>query len=555
MIGKIRNYLLLLLVFLTADAYASQPLRRTMTLPTQDGRCVEVRKCGNARHSWFESADGQLWLQGANRHLTPLRQAPSTLRRAFDANTSEGIGVLGQSGKGVVKSVGECRIPVVMVAYADLDFQDGHDAEKVERYLNAEGYAEEQWAVGSVADYFRMCSYGKFRPQFDVVAKVTLPNGYRYYGAHSGTLNDTRVVDLVNEAVRLAAEQGADFTPYAQDGRAPIVSIIHAGPGEHEDFGEDCGDYVWAHFRTMSIDAGKVAFSSYIIHNEVLRYFDDSGNVSAQPFTGIGTFCHEFGHALGLPDIYDTDGSVGGEGMTPGYWDIMDYQFMLDGYCPISYSAYERSLLGWVDIAAAEERPYTLAPLDSQADTSFPRAVRIVNPQNEKEYFILENRQESPFFLPQYMGNGMLVWHIDYEATVWNANRVNALEHLQRVQVVPADGAWQDVSDLNNRDENNACYTFAGDIFPGYEEVTVFDANKAAFHSGTFTVRVSDIGMQDDGLLTFCIGNASAVETVGQMATDAPWYGLDGRKYKGSTWPGICIRNGQVVLLGGHASE
>lgn len=548
---SLHKFLTCCLALAALAASASQPLRRLRTLTDAGGRSIVVKKAGNAQYSWYESGDGRRWTLDDRKVLAPLPAEMAVMQRAFDATTTDGIGILGVSGKGIVPSLGEIRIPVIMVAYADLDFQTGHDQEKLSRYLNEEGYSDEEWAQGSVADYFRLCSYGQFRPRFDVVAKVTLSKGYKHYGAHSGMLNDARVVDLVREAVALAQTQGADFAPYAgTDGKSPIISIIHAGPGEHEDFGDDSGDYVWAHYRIMNIPADETTFGSYIINNEVMRYFDDAGKVVSQPFTGIGTFCHEFGHALGLPDIYDTDGASNGDGETPGLWDIMDYQFMMDGYRPISYSAYERSLLGWLEIETAVQATYTLSPLDQQEAASQLRALRIINPLEPKEYFILENRQESAFYEPEKMGRGMLVWHIDYNSSSWNGNRVNCNAQLQRVQVVPADGEWQPVTDLEKCDEHQQYYTYAGDVFPGYEEVTVFDSHRASYHTGTFGETVKDIAVSDDGNVTCSIGRTTALPmTATPMEAATTYYRMDGRRMSETPQKGIWLQKGRVVVV------
>ena len=531
------------------EAQASGPLRRTRILPLSDTETVEVQKVGNAEYSWYETADGRRWTRDARtQRLVRWSGAPHNVPcHAYSASGDHGMGTPGTSGRGVVSSVGEPRIPVIMVAYADLDFQEGTDSAKVSRFLNEQGYADEPLAAGSVADYFTDCSYGKFSPRFDVVAKVTLQNGYKHYGAHQGALNDAHAADLVREAVELSCAQGVDFAPYAVDGTAPIVSIIHAGPGEHEDYGDDCDDYVWAHFRPMKILADGVSFASYIINNETLRYFKD-GAVENEPMTGIGTFCHEFGHALGLPDMYDTNGDADGKGDTPGYWDIMDYQFMYDGYRPTSYSAYERSMLGWLPIMPLTENgAYTLMPLDAMAPEGSMQAACVVNPQNPSEYFIFENRRKSSFYASAYLGEGMLVWHVDYSETLWNQNLVNTDAALQHVQVVPADGQWQSVKDVNLTDDAGKRYTYAGDIFPGYEEVTVFDGGIATFHLGSLEDAIHDIKVNDDGTVSFTFATATGITGIPmEKAPHAVIYDMEGRRLKTIPSRGLYILDGRL---------
>ena len=531
------------------DVQASQPLRRVRTFTTENAEKVEVWKVGNAEHSWYETADGQCWnLNTQTKRLASgTRISERSAEKAYSASGNDGLGSLGTSGLGVVSSIGLCRIPVIMVAYADLDFQKDNDRDKLSRFLNEEGYNDEQLAKGSVADYFHTCSYGLFQPQFDVVAKVTLSQGYKYYGEHQGSLNDAHVTDLVREAVDLAIKQGVDFKAYASDGKAPIVSIIHAGPGEHEDYGDDCDDYVWAHFRPMTVSAGDVDFASYIINNETLRFFKD--NVVTEEFlTGIGTFCHEFGHALGLPDMYDTNGEVDGKANTPGYWDIMDYQFMYDGYRPTTYSAYERSMLGWLQITTlTTDGEYVLSPLDDNVSDGEVQAFRIQNPQNPSEYFIFENRRKSNFYAASYLGEGMLAWHVDYYPARWNQNTVNTQSDFQCVQVIPADGQWQSVKDLNLTDENGIRYTYTGDIFPGYEDVTTFNGLIAKFHKDSFKDVLSNITVLDDGRVSFRFSSTTGVNNLFEnTAKDHSIFGIDGRKLPEIPQKGLYILDGNL---------
>lgn len=497
---------------ITADA--SQPLRRYVKLPTAEGDSAVVTRMGDARHSWWQSADGRRFQrQDGHRILAPDNaisvdetDLPRTLRRSMTASTDNGLGEYGRSGMGVVASLGSPKIPVIMVAYSDLDFMPANDKLKVSRFLNEEGYSDEKFAVGSVRDYYNICSGGMFRPQFEVVAKVTVSNGHIYYGGHVGSSIDARRSELVREAIGLAEAQGVDFSSYATNGHAPLVSIIFAGPGEQEDYGDDYKDFIWAHFSQTSFDAKTATIDSYLLSNETMRDFDDDGNVTDEYMTGIGTFCHEFGHALGLPDIYDVDGETNGEGHTPGYWDVMDYQFMYDGFRPMEFSGYERSLMGWTKVedldATATPSAYVIAPINGNdaVSSDIPRVFRLANPRNPNEYFLLENRRKNTFYQSSMLGEGMLVWHIIYDSSRWGSNRVNVDASCQRVSVIPADGAWQANQDLNKRDAANQRYTFVGDIFPGYAHVTTFDSQLCHFNDGPFDGSVVSIAVSGDNV-------------------------------------------------------
>lgn len=484
---------------------------------------------------------------GQSQDVTvPLRH------RAMSTTSPNGLGVYGQSSQGSVPSIGHRLYPVVMVSFPDLAFQETTTQDKINRWLSEPGYNDETHAIGSVSDYFNENSYGLFVPTFEVVATVTMSHPYAYYGAHSGNSKDAHPAELVREAIDLAVAKGVDFSKYATDGTLPIVSIVHAGPGEHEDAGYKYNDpnvspddYIWAHYSALGHKIGSTNVASYIITNELMRNFDNSGNIKNTRMTGIGTFCHEFLHALGLTDDYDHNGSIDGEGQTPGMWDVMDYQFIVDGYRPCALNAYQRCCLGWLDIP---ELPIgtdiALCPLDATTNPDGnKRAYRITNPDNPKEYFILENRQPSTWHLDTYrdmmfFGKGMLIWHIDYDAAIWNSNHPNTKANHQHIAVVPADGKWQYASYGTN--------DFAGDLFPGTNKVTTFDNRFANYYTGNLDACLVNIKQHDDGLITFQTGTLSDIRTIHTEKTTTPRYDLLGRPTRAPQ--GLWIESGRKIM-------
>ena len=359
------------------------------------------------------------------------RGAPK--HRACYASTEDGLGKYGQSGMGAVNSIGEYTIPVIMVQFKDLKFKSTTTQAKMTRYYNEEGYNDEDLCVGSVRDYFKSQSRKMFVPTFDIVATVTLDKGYADYGGNikSGEYKD---YDLglaednffVVEAVKKAVAKGVDFSKYAVNDSVPLVSILYAGPGEAtEDYNGD--DYIWPCEFDIDEDIEGVHFNSYFVGNEL--YYDGS-------LMGMGVFCHEFGHALGLPDFYCTDNSYSNDDALSN-WSIMDTgSYVKDSRAPIGYNAYERSYLGWLDIPElTEEGDVTLANIN--AETGNP-AVLIRNSQ--KEYFILENRQPGTWY-PDDMGSGLLLTRFVYNSYEWNENTLNNTKRKKRAMVITADGA------------------------------------------------------------------------------------------------------------------
>lgn len=493
------------------------------------------------------NAWGQQKLRTDFRHNHLIDHAPAEAKaphRAMNTTGSNGLGIYSHSANGTVPSIGEPTIPVILVAYPDMDFMEDNNEEKMWRWLNEKGYHDEPHAVGSVTDYFRENSYGMFVPHFEIVDKVTVSQPFAYYGARTANANDAHARDLVKEAIDLAMSHGVNFSRFATDDNIPIVSIIHAGPGEHEDLGyyfddPDCDNFIWAHYSTIYYNKSNLGFTSYIISNETMRDFDENKGIPVYEYkTGAGTFCHEFCHALGLTDNYDVDGNSNGSGETPGLWDIMDYQFMLNGFRPAELSAYQRCCLGWLEIPELptdQNSHITLLPLDeSNATGATPdaaRAFRITNPYNEREYFILENHQPATWYVDSYynqrmMGTGMLIWHIDYDASAWSSNRVNNKADHQRIAVVCADGTWQSISYFSN--------DVYGDLFPGYQNVKHFDNTIANFYTSELATKITNIEEQTDGTITFVVNSTTtSIDAAPMQNVQKSCFDLYGRRGNG----------------------
>ncbi len=385
--------------------------------------------------------------------LRSVHPTPAKVARAISSST--GVTPYGQAAGGTVPNVGELLIPVIMVEYPDWHFTDTTTVDKVTRILNEPGYADEKYCAGSVKDYFKDQSGGLFVPTFEVVAKVMADSSYTYYGANSSSgRTDLNCTKLITEALNKASAAGVDFTKFKHNGGdIPLVSIYHAGPGEHSSYEVGCDDYLWAHFSTRSFTVQGINVKSYFVGNELLQAYklQDGAPVPTRAnIDGMGVFVHEFGHALGLPDFYYTgSNAVLAETLqTPHYWSVMDYgQYAYDGYRPMGMSAYERAMLGWLKYSELTTAGiYSLSTFDSTSDA--PSAYKITSNNNGCEFYFLEYRTPSRWY-PSHMGEGMLITHIDYSVNAWSMNQVNNDPNRQRYQVVAAD------NERGNMDEND----------------------------------------------------------------------------------------------------
>lgn len=482
--------------------------------------------------------------------------------RALFASTPDGLGQYGVRSQGVLNSIGEHRIPVLMVEFQDVEFQPENTPARVDSLFNHEGFSQIAAARGSVRDYFLDQSYNMFRPNFTVVGKFKAKNTRAYYGANSGSNKNIRAAELYSEMVAAAVAANVDFSPFVEEGAVPLVVIFYAGAGEHNSFETGSDNYIWAHFRETPLQAGGMKFRSYFMGNEVYNIYkkegnspvvDESGNpiVESSRLDGIGVLCHELSHALGLPDTYTTEPIKDVVFKTPDFFDIMDYgQWVSNGYRPVGYSAYQRSMLGWLAIEELKEEggTKTLDKLHESSSVIAPKAYLIRNPQKETEYFIFENRQDSKWFDVRF-GKGLLVCHIDYDEDAWRYNRPNNNPDNLRYVVVPADGQWQ-----NNQNAGGFA-PYKSDFFPGTNQVTEFSAEVSPFVSWkneAFQSPLFQISETAEGRITFSYLQKApnSIFSASSENKSSAIYTLDGRLvHKGILKSGVYIQDGKKLMV------
>ncbi|MBQ6763663.1 MAG: M6 family metalloprotease domain-containing protein [Paludibacteraceae bacterium] len=375
---------------------------------------------------------------------------------------------------------------------------------------------------GSARRYFHDVSWGQYNPQFDVVGPYTLSQNYSYYGRN----DDANVGYMIKEACELADADGVDFTLYDNnnDGKVDFVYVLYAGYGEADGGPETT---VWPHNYDMqytgvscTVDGKKVR--NYACSNEISYYSD--------MYNGVGTFCHEFSHVLGLPDLYETNDENSWLGLhTLLEWDILDYgPYNNDGNTPPAYSAYERFFMGWLKPRVLTDAEYVwLNPLDSGKEALIMcdgDAHNLVgNNPNPATFYLAECRTKTGWdeYLP---GEGLLITKIKYSNYNWSYNQVNNSANNMGVDLMEAKA-------------NTSDYAEPTDAFPaGSRQWTAY-----ADHE------LSQITLQDGGAVTFSYRGAkpTAIETV-QPANDAPRKMLrDGQV--------VIIRNGVLYDLNGRA--
>ena len=334
-----------------------------------------------------------------------------------------------------VPTLGSPRIPVILVNYTDVQFIDENPLSTFQNQFNEKEY--------SCLHYFESQSRGQFSPRFDILGPVLLPQTRAFYGANVyryGQELDTQLGTMIYDAC-MGISGDVDFSNYDNDGDGlvDVVVVLYAGVGESQAW-RTVPESVWpcqwdmkeAHdwgcSTTGPFQLNGVTIDKFAVFNEL----EGSNNTSTN-IDGVGTFCHEFGHCLGLPDFYPTNN---GSAYGMSSWDIMDNGcYLNNGHRPAGYTSYERHFMGWMDLIDAEENThYSMAPLNTDGGT----AVKVTNDANPDEYYLLEYRVKTGWdaFLS---AEGIMILHVDYDKQAWDDNTPNNNSNHQRMTLIPAD--------------------------------------------------------------------------------------------------------------------
>lgn len=438
---------------------------------------------------------------------------------------------------------GKQKVLVILAEFADVKFNSKNKSpyNKIDsktyftEMLNKEGF-DTYGGTGSARDWFLQNSNGKFDPEFDVFGPVTLTQNVSYYGANNKLKNneDVRPHQMVIDACK-ALDGEIDFKDYDRngDGYVDNVYVFYAGYGEADTDGQE--DTIWPHSWEISsatalndnvqgdpLELDGVYIDRYACSNEtcgIIGYDSNYNSIYADRPDGIGTFVHEFSHVMGLPDLYSTAeyySSYRDVPFTPEEFSVMDYgPYNNDGMTPPNYSAYERYALDWItpDVMISGNRS-----LGNLGDTN---QAFIVKTDREQEFYLFENRQQTGWdkYIP---GHGMLVWHVDFDQTVFYNNKVNNTKNHQYVDLVEADNI-QD-SPTGKDIWGNLIYpasTRTSDPFPGSKNVRTFGASTApalkSWSGKSLGVELSEI-TESNGIISFVA--AVAGSGVNDIETD-----------------------------------
>ncbi len=485
---------------LTTWAAPARPGLFPYTQP--DGERIMISMTGDEYGHRTFAADGTELVDDGTGRLVPASGAPvqregsPRLKRKI-ANMPMRVAAGDNSfNPGICPSsfpaTGEGRALVVLVEYKDVKFDCEDPYDYFSRMLNEEGFST-YGATGSARDFFIENSMGQFRPQFDVYGPIELQYNRVHYGKNNSWGDDAAPEEMAIEACSYL-DATVDFNDYDLDGDGFIdnVFVFYAGKGENS--GGTAGT-VWPHSADISdlrdgiYEYDGVRLNHYACSNETMEVY------GGERPDGIGTFVHEFSHVIGLPDLYTT---VYNGAFTPGEWSTLDMgPYNNEGRTPPYYSAYERFALGWLQPEHLTAGSRTLEPINVSNKAYF------IPTDSPDEYYLLEcrARQGSDRYIP---GEGLLVWHVDYDEKAWYENTVNNVRTHQRVDLVEAD----------NRQTGA---TRNGDSFPGASGISAFGKSTLpAFESwqGTWVgFELSNIAFDGNTVTFTAAGEASGIES------------------------------------------
>ncbi len=440
---------------------------------------------------------------------------------------------------------------VVLASFKDRQFQGDETATiaQWEKIFNTKNLSEKPF-YGSVHDYFYDQSYGQFDVIFDLkYVQVDSCKKYR-----STKEDDENSQYLVDDAFDVLLTRDIDWSLYDWNGDGYINQVIFVYAGKGSFYGgfsnaEADKNSIWPHQWRLS-EHLDLTTPDTKDHRNARSFEKDGKTYTVDTYCAVqeigtnggydsfGTICHEYTHCFGFPDFYvDKTKYV-------GQWDLMDYGNTNDkGYCPAGYSAHERWLMGWLEPIELKE-PVTITGIPALSEEG--KAYLIRNDDYPSEYYIVENRQPTGFDA-KLPGSGVIVFHIDYDESLWASYDLNAIVNSNTKRhyvIIPANDSYKE----------------SGWAYPYYDNDCLTDTSEPAaqlWHERSDGTKLMskplfNIAVDSEGLASFdFMDDASAIHHVERpSAVSQKWYDLLGRQLSDRPQKkGIYIVEGRKVVV------
>ncbi|MGB9181200.1 MAG: M6 family metalloprotease domain-containing protein [Pyrinomonadaceae bacterium] len=369
-------------------------------------------------------------------------------------------------------TTGTLRILVLLADFADNVGK--RPAQEFSDMLFSKG----TYKTGSMRDFYKENSYGQLDVEGRVLGWLRLPQSYAFYVNGDNGTGDfpNNSQKLVEDALNVAVQEGLDLSTFDTDGDAFLdgLFVVFAGGGaEDEEDKKVRAKKMWSHqfhLQTSFVSQGITAFAYCVV--------PEDGKV--------GVFSHEFGHMLGLPDLYDTTY----KSLGVGNWCIMGGgEWNNGGLTPAHFCAWSKAKLNWIKPTVVKDAQSLELPSVEKNKAAVYRLW--TKGKSGDEYFLIENRQKEGFD-SKLPAEGLLVWHVD------DSQRDNDNPGHYMVGVVQADG----LRDLERGKGNGAD---KGDPYPGSTKNKAFgpttNPNSNDFIGSATGVGVTNIKVKD-GVVT-----------------------------------------------------
>ena len=447
---KLSMFLLLALLLgaaLPVQARPAYPGKFTYVQP--DGSRIVLQRHGDEWGHWITDDSGRVMRQDADGYYRATGEDPAVVAQTASIRRRARRAAASQQANAAPIASGQKHFLIIMVEFKDVAFACSR--QDVDNMMNQQGYSS-NGATGSGRDYFYENSNSFFEPIFDVYGPVTLENNMSYYGGNDSDGNDLRPEQAVIEGCK-ALDGQINFSQFDndKDGYVDLVYMVYAGYGE-ADYSDP--NTIWPHQwelssagQSLTLDGKKI--DRYACSNEKAG----SGSLAGK-LDGIGAICHEFGHAMGLPDFYDVDydyynGEAGG---LYSYSVMCAGSYNNDSRTPPYLNMEERILLGWVSESDAYQTfsksgSYTLPALKPESNqlTAYKTPT-----DQDGEYFVYECRG-SQGWDKYLLGHGLVVYHVDK-----SSRKVKIIDGWGSTHYVAASELWSNWHDYNAINENGS---------------------------------------------------------------------------------------------------
>ncbi len=430
-------------------------------------------------HATAPPAPGQDWspaltgerlqqLQFKRALIAPARQARLNRQRAASGEINMAAALSAPYGVAVA---GSRSIPVLTATYANTPSNPYPVANLQQELFDG------PWPTGTMKDAYLEMSYGQLTVDGTVSNWVGTAQSDTYYegpAGCNGSCSSAKIGEFLKEVLD-QVDGTIDFGQYDNDGPDGLPNsgdddgFVDFVAFVHPEAGGECGNNnIWSHRWIYSGWTGSEYVTDDNIQGTTTKIrIDDYVIQPALSCDGttmieIGVFAHEFGHAFGLPDLYDTNPNNGSSAGI-GNWGLMaSGSYGGDNTTPerpSHMSAWSKEFLGWINptTVTADQMGTAIANAE-QNSVAFKLSI------DANRYYLIENRQQLGFD-DSLKSGGLAIWTIN--DSVINAgmtnNSVNADENNQGVELVEADG--NNSLDNNVRSEPGDLFTVADSDF------------------------------------------------------------------------------------------